>query len=370
MNPKLRIISIIPSAENAGTELAAIRKTLLFSEKGASAEIWSLSKSENFDSFAIQHAITLRKFPIKTQSPLSGFKNIFRLFFHTWKNRKVSIFHAYLPKSILIIFILSRLINISYIAGVRGKISTKNYIVEYFLRKSLLKAEFVICNARHLKETVRSRFKLLPDKILIVRNMVKPQELRSQIENQPPTAIVLANFLAYKGHENLLLALKMCRFKPKVILVGHGPEEVQIRLRIQELNLEDYVSIQTDQNLGEILEAVQFAVHPSETEGFSNAILEEMSFGLPVVAFDIEGNIELIQNNFNGLLVEAGNNTALSVAIEVLTTQVDLRTKLSAGAKETSMEYSPSVLYKNLTQIYSQTRANRNMGAMKYESYI
>jgi glycosyltransferase involved in cell wall biosynthesis len=50
-------------------------------------------------------------------------------------------------------------------------------------------------------------------------------------------------------------------------------------------------------------EKFDFAVHPSRTEGLSNAIIEELAAGLPVIAFKVGGNSELIIDNQNGYLI-------------------------------------------------------------------
>ena len=368
MLPNLKIISIIPSAENAGTELAAMRTSLLFQNKGKLTEIWTLSNSKIFDSIAKENSLILRNFPIRLTSPFRSGYSILLLIFFTWKYRQVSIFHAYLPKSILTMFILSKLLNITYVAGIRGRIRKQNRVVEAVLGKAMMSAEFIICNAQHLKEYTIARFSIPSEKIFVIRNMVEQQVKGSIIGKEPPTAIVLANFLKYKGHIALLESLKICHSKPNVILIGQGPEELHIRSKILEFNLIGSVLIKPDHELQDMLKAAQFAIHPSETEGFSNAILEEMSYGLPVIAFAVEGNLEVIRNNVNGLLVEPGNVRGLAEAIDTIANNVDTRIRLGQGAKRSASEYSPLALLANLTKVYSQTAISKKTRSINNES--
>jgi glycosyltransferase involved in cell wall biosynthesis len=57
-----------------------------------------------------------------------------------------------------------------------------------------------------------------------------------------------------------------------------------------------------------------FAIHPSRTEGLSNAILEELAAGLPVVAMDVGGNSMLIDPGMNGYLLAVGDHTSLATS--------------------------------------------------------
>jgi glycosyltransferase involved in cell wall biosynthesis len=161
--------------------------------------------------------------------------------------------------------------------------------------------------------------------------------------------------------------LHVSKSKPKVILVGQGAREEHIRNKIAALGLNDTVTISTHQEFKKILENALFAIHPSETEGFSNAILEEMSYGLPVIAFAIEGNLELIKDNINGLLVPPGNVQAFSEAIDSVSGRNELRTRLSIGAKETADEYSAQKLFESLKEVYLRTWKKKYSNRQSYE---
>lgn len=350
-----RIISIIPSAENAGTELAALSTTLLFKERGFLAEIWILSDSKAFDLFTAENSLVLRKFPINCMSPFKSTISLFRLLRHTRKKRKFSVFHAYLPKPIIAMFLLKKITRVPYIAGVRGKMRKRGIFLEFLLKKALITADFVVCNASHLKENVVERFNLSGDKTLIIRNMVKLPKSLPRTDLGPIKAVVLANFIEYKGHDYLLEALQVSKSRPMVVLVGQGSREEHIRNKIQMLGLGDRVTISSDRQLEDILRSSDFAIHPSETEGFSNAILEEMSYGLPVIAFAVEGNLEVIKDNVNGLLIPLRNKMALADAIDSVTLRKEFRNRLGVAAKKTASKYSEENLFENLKSIYIRT---------------
>ena len=67
-----------------------------------------------------------------------------------------------------------------------------------------------------------------------------------------------------------------------------------------------------------LLRAMDIFVLPSLGEGISNTVLEAMASGLPVVATAVGGNVELVEEGFNGSLVPVGDHLALSDAMAAL----------------------------------------------------
>jgi len=100
-------------------------------------------------------------------------------------------------------------------------------------------------------------------------------------------------------------------------LMGSGDDEDFIWQKIKDLNLNDYVKILPfKQNpFNEVREA-KFTILTSNYEGFPLSIIESLALGTPVVAVDCySGPREIIQNEFNGLLVENHNIKTLALAM-------------------------------------------------------
>ena len=68
-------------------------------------------------------------------------------------------------------------------------------------------------------------------------------------------------------------------------------------------------------DINRVLRAFAVGVNSSDSEGFSNAIIEYMMAGIPSVASDTSGNRELIEDDVNGALVPPGDRDALARAI-------------------------------------------------------
>ena len=78
-----------------------------------------------------------------------------------------------------------------------------------------------------------------------------------------------------------------------------------------------------------------------------------MACGLPIVATDISGNAELIQDDYNGLLVSPGDSKSLCNAIECLLKDVKKAKKLGMEARKTvEKRYSCPIIAKEYMEIY------------------
>jgi glycosyltransferase involved in cell wall biosynthesis len=80
------------------------------------------------------------------------------------------------------------------------------------------------------------------------------------------------------------------------------------------------------------------AVLTSDSESLSNVILEAMAAGLPVVAFDVGGNSELV-NDERGALVPPGNEEQFAAALQALLGSEARRQELGANARKFVQEH-------------------------------
>ena len=357
---KFRLNSILPSAEMAGTELSVLNSAILFKKKGIENEIWALSTSDKFDDFCSLEGIVLKKFPLQLSKPISTSFSLLRLVAQTYSYKNKFIFHFFLPKAYLLAVLLRGATRFKYVIGVRGKISYRGLVVEQLLKYALQNADMVMCNARHLAPEIKSRFNLDVDKIECVSNMVRMRNQNQKEKAEEVTAVVVSNFLEYKGHLLVLDALASLKFVPKVIFLGEGPLESVIRSKIVSLGLEERIRIYSLVDVTTVLFSSHFAIHPSATEGLSNAILEEISCGLPVIAFNVGGNGEVIKHDYNGILLESRTKEALASAIDTLSQKEETRTYLAKNAFESSKRFSPENYFREVSKIYERVFESLN----------
>lgn len=130
-------------------------------------------------------------------------------------------------------------------------------------------------------------------------------------------ALCVARLEEQKGHCYLVDAVSLLpdvyKRRLKIFLAGDGSLEKELNKQVQDQNVSDcFVFLGHTQKVGAWLEICDFMVLPSLWEGLPLCILESYAAGKPVLATNIPGNRESIQNNKTGLLVDARDPQALS----------------------------------------------------------
>jgi N-acetyl-alpha-D-glucosaminyl L-malate synthase BshA len=126
----------------------------------------------------------------------------------------------------------------------------------------------------------------------------------------------------------------------KLLLVGDGPERINIEKLCRELNLIDKVTFLGKQNqVEEILSVCDLFLMPSETESFGLAALEAMACELPVISSNAGGIPELNVDGVTGYLCDVGDVATMSEkAIYILEDTARLNT-FKAAAKSRAMDF-------------------------------
>jgi glycosyltransferase involved in cell wall biosynthesis len=139
-----------------------------------------------------------------------------------------------------------------------------------------------------------------------------------------------------------------------VLIVGNGNEKYRLYLqrKINELKLSSNIIFTGFyEDVPQILNCMNIYSLPSFSEGFNRSLLEAMACGLPVIATSVGGNMEVVQDGVNGLLVPSGNPVRLAVAItELLKDKEKARRMGLAGRKLVKEKFS---IVKNATRIES-----------------
>jgi glycosyltransferase involved in cell wall biosynthesis len=102
-----------------------------------------------------------------------------------------------------------------------------------------------------------------------------------------------------------------------------------------------------------ILQAADIGLQCSLQEGFSNALLESMAAGLPIIATTAGGNIDAVIDGDSGLLVPIEDSRALADAITRLAQAADLRTAMGGAARQRVAEvFSPELCVEKYLDLY------------------
>lgn len=142
-----------------------------------------------------------------------------------------------------------------------------------------------------------------------------------------------------KGHRYLLDAFaaleKMMPGQPmQLVLLGEGREEAALRAQARRLGLESRICFAGFQTKAAAwMRVMDCLVHPSVSEGMPNTVLEAMLLGVPVVATEVGGVPEIVENGRTGLLVDPEDSAALAEAMKKMLRGTALRRQLAAEAK-------------------------------------
>ncbi len=148
--------------------------------------------------------------------------------------------------------------------------------------------------------------------------------------------------------------LKVIRDDVHMLIIGDGPlrdrllrfrDQVQIRDKVR------FLGQRTD--LDHLMPHFDLLFSTSEYEGQSNAILEAMAAGVPVVATDIPGTRDLVVHGTTGYLAPVGNRAAFARYANKLLDDADLARKLgAAGHERAAREFSVERMIDRYTALY------------------
>ena len=118
------------------------------------------------------------------------------------------------------------------------------------------------------------------------------------------------------------------------MLVGDGPLRLELESEAEKLGIRDQILFFGDRrDIPAVLASLDLSVLPSSSESLSNAIIESMAAGVPVVASRVGGNPELVTET-RGALVPPNDVQSLADAIERILRDGPLRNDIGRNAKQ------------------------------------
>jgi glycosyltransferase involved in cell wall biosynthesis len=151
--------------------------------------------------------------------------------------------------------------------------------------------------------------------------------------------VIVANLIAYKGHLDLVHAFGEAAGRMpadwRLWIVGRddgqGPEIKDLAVSLRIDHRISFLGERDD--VPDLLNAGDIGLLSSHEEGFSNAILEGMRAGLPMIVTDVGGNAEAVLDGETGLVVPARDPAAFAAAILHLVSDGELRRRLADHAR-------------------------------------
>jgi glycosyltransferase involved in cell wall biosynthesis len=183
----------------------------------------------------------------------------------------------------------------------------------------------------------------------------------------PYRLLALGRFVGKKGYDFLLQACKLLKDSGvdfHLTLAGAGPRETQLKYLTWKLGLRDRVSFPgfvPHDKVSELFRGTDVFVMPSvvhssgDRDGIPTVIMEALSHRVPVIATDVSGIGELIEDGETGLLIEEKQPLAIARAVERMiqdrTTALEMAQR---GRSRVLEQFNPDINHKRVFDLYAQ----------------
>jgi len=274
------------------------------------------------------------------------------------------------------------------LAGVPIVVSTVPMPVEGFDVSPIRKLTYTVFN--RFSERFVDRFIVVSDsleKIMIEKHGIGPQRVvkiyngiekdeyciadeeiayrRSKFRKESglgedvPVVGAIGRLVWQKGFEYLIEAIPdlLKEFKKaRFLIVGEGPLKDGLNVKSKMLKIEDkiiFTGFRSD--IKEILASIDILVMPSLLEGLPIVLLEAMAMMKPIVATDIDGIKEVLDNGKTGLLIPPKNPRALTYAIVNLLLHRDKAYQMGIDARKVVEErFEVDIMVQKVEKVYEE----------------
>lgn len=293
--------------------------------------------------------------------PISIFVSIFR-FRSIIKDFRPDILVTYLIHADLFGRLFGRLFGIKkIICNQRGKLLQWEFlrIVDYATKSLVTK---YIVQTKIAQRKLMQKLRLPKERFMVIPNAIDTEEFnfgmdrgkkRAELSLASDDIVItcVSKLRRGKGHKYLLEAFEQLRHyserrqkshtnrRFKLLIVGDGEQKEILLKQIESYKSKSNILFIGNRNdVKELLRISDIFILPTLGEGMSNALLEAMASGLPVITTDIPENRELIKDERTGILIPPKNAAALAEAISFLAADPQKQKLISRNAESAIFE--------------------------------
>ncbi len=170
-------------------------------------------------------------------------------------------------------------------------------------------------------------------------------QFEGAVKNSTPLIGYFGRLKKYKSVDHLLLAMpQVLKHVPdlKLVIAGEGDDRLRLEEKAKQLGLEgsvEFTGFVSVEKKVELLQRMWLKVTTSSKEGWGLTVIEANACGTTVLASDVEGLRDAVQDGETGLLYEYGNVDDLSGKMVRLLTDDKLRNRLTKNAVEWSKRF-------------------------------
>jgi glycosyltransferase involved in cell wall biosynthesis len=242
------------------------------------------------------------------------------------------------------------------------------------LRINAYYVDRVIVNSQAVKNITVLKENYFPQKVDVIYNgysgcdhdptpSILDERLASKFEDGDFRIVLVANIRPIKRIADAIYALeKISENIPtaNLYIIGDGDSsDLQKIVEVLDVTTKVHFLGARDDVL-DLLPHFDIGILCSESEGFSNTLIEYFQAGLPVVCTDVGGNAEIIDNGVNGFLYEVGDVQALAAHIITIESDGLLRSKMGMSGKDkVERHYSLTQTVEQHQQIYQEVLSSK-----------
>lgn len=236
-----------------------------------------------------------------------------------------------------------------------------NNVIKSKIIKLLTGVDVVLVLGKQWQEYVLSLDKGI--NAIILKNAVNTTNEIITKSEEKINILFLAVLIERKGIFDLIEAAKLIKdenklsnFKLNFVIAGSGEEEQKSKDVVNRYKLDNqfkFVGWVNGEQKKQLLKDSDIFVLPSYNEGLPVAILEAMSYGIPVISTNVGSIEEAIKHEYNGFIHSPGDINMLKEYIEGLVVDSKKWKRFSENSKKIiEKEYSTKEYFKNIESIY------------------
>jgi glycosyltransferase involved in cell wall biosynthesis len=360
--PQRSVLIVVGSLEIGGTENHIAAVTPLLLRKGWKVSVYSLAGEGALGANLQRQNVRVISPPFawrvlfqRRQTWLSYFRVLSAgahlLWVAMWQRPRI--IHFFLPEAYLIGGLVAKAAKLPVRVMSRRSLNVYSQgrpllrLLECRLHRSMAA---ILGNSRRVVRELEEIEKVPNQRLGLIYNGIdhtkfSPSGSRAQtreslgLSAETLALITVGNLIPYKGHSDLIDALALAAHRMphewRLLVVGrdHGIQRA-LQQKAFDYGLQERISFlgqRTD--VAALLAACDIGVLCSHQEGFSNAILESMAAGLPMIVTDVGGNAEAVTNGTCGLVVPPQSPADLAEAVCRMSADAALRARFGDAAR-------------------------------------
>lgn len=351
---KMNVLFIVPSLRLGGAERQIVDVANGLAEKDIRIHFFTFEDDLSLAKTLKSDKMTFYNYPRKYRYDLSPCKEIAKII----KQNRIDIIHCTVQFAFFYGF-LGRLLSGNKPKLICSVHTTINRNLKYELFDRLLyvplmrRCDRIITVCENQNRYWSAKYAFLKKKIVTIHNGIDTELYADTMPDEEKRALrevlgildgeivigMVAGLRMEKGHEYAFKAIELLLKsdeRVKLVLVGDGPRSSFLHSLAKELGVFSKIvwagKIKDPRRHISIFDIFLMSSYTVET--FSIAILEALSMGKPVVATDIGGTAEMVENGINGYLVPPKNPGALAEKLHALARNPELRAQMARQARK------------------------------------